>query len=262
MRSATDLASICARRSSFRACILRIQHTYDRFSAHLMQSLPNFAYAVVAAGFGSHATNRRSDQGPQSLLAAALSSRVNFEHGIQFNAWKPPPALELRVTAVGVKVPSRASPRSRHVVRGNSASSNTSRPHTAASASSVSLHGFIASDDGGSSAYSDSSDAEVDARSAVEGRRQGRRLSGSVHFSDSSPVQRRPQTSSAPGSDSRKEVQSIRRFHDQTSSARALSTSALLRALSESQQHAYPLQVVIQILLFYFTICIQYSASA
>ncbi len=114
------------------------------------------------------------------------------------------------------------------------------RPRTAASASSASLHGFIASDDGGSSAFSDSSDVEAEAKSSSERRRP----STSVHLSSMTPVQRRPLTSFAPGSDPGSDARSLKRFNEQTSSARGVPTAALLHAFSRNRTNTSMFQVL------------------
>ena len=237
MRSAADLASICARRSSYRARISLPQHSQVHFPPFLLQSLPEFALDAASAGITEHgASSPLSKVLHESALPAAA---VKFEAGIQFNAWNLHVPFERPVTGTQASLKS-ASPANLAVTDGKGSNGRISRPRTASSASCASEHGFIASDDGGSSAFSDSSDMELDAQSSVEGRRSP----ASARFIKRSEiVPHRPHTSSAHGSDSSSDVGSFRRFRVQTSSAQALSTAALLRALSSSLPIVNSLQV-------------------
>ncbi len=207
------------------------------FPPFLLQSLPDFALDAASAGI--------TEQGASSPLSKVLhesalpAAAVKFEAGIQFNAWKLHAPLERPITGTQVSLKS-ASPAHPAVTDGKRFSSSFSRPRTASSATGASVHGFIASDDGGSSAFSDSSDMELDEQSSVEGRRSP----GSARFIKRSViVPHRPHTSFAHGGDSSSDVGSFRRFRVQTSSAQALSTTALLRALSSSLPIVNSLQV-------------------
>jgi hypothetical protein len=241
MRNAADLASICARRSSCRACVLLPQHSQVRFPPFLLKSLPDFAHDAASAGFTERsASNLLSKVLHESSLPAAA---VKFEAGIQFNVWKLHASLERPITGTQAGFKSASSA---HLAVADSkiSSPSISRPLTASSASCASVHGFIACDDGGSSAFSDLSDAELDAKSV-----EHRRSPASARFNTSSvSVPQRPHTSSAPGSDSSSELRSFRQFRVQTSSARALSTTSLLRALSGSLPIANLLQVALSLL--------------
>ena len=239
MRSAADLASICARRSSYRARVSLPQHSQVHFPPFLLQSLPEFAHDAASAGITEQGTSS-----PLSKVSHESAAAVKFEAGIQFNAWKLHVPVERPITGTQASFKS-ASPAHPAVTDSKTSSSSTSRPRTASSASCASVHGFIASDDGGSSAFSDSSDMELDAQSSVEGRRSP----ASARFIKRSViVPHRPHTSSSHGSDSSSNVRSFRQFRVQTSSAQALSTTALLRALSSSLPIVNSLQVTLSLL--------------
>ncbi len=223
-RVAADLAAICARRSSYRARILHLQHGRILSPPFLMRSLSDFAFDAATSSFGEH------DEAKVALPPVTF----NVKFGIQFNAWKPHPSMELHVHKIGAEISSQTN---RVVASTNSCNS---RPRTATSVSSASISGFIASDDGGSSAFSDSSEADLDLQTMANVRRS----SASLRFSGRAPVQRRPQTSSSHYSESRSDARSLKQFRDQTSSARALSTAALLQALSCRQSNTNALHVV------------------
>ena len=249
VRDSTDLASICARRSCYRARTLLQQNNRLHFPAFLLQSLPQFAFDAIAAGFSKQDSAKML---ADALTVSASAAAFRIAAGVQFNAWKPLPSTTLHVLQTGYTISDRVhvmnmlrSSRSRSTPNNNTAFSYSTsiagdaRPRTAASATSVSLHGFIASDDGGSSAFSDSSDVEAEAKSSSEHRRP----STSVRFSSVTPVHRRPHTSSAPGSDPGSDARTLKRFHEHTSSARALPTQALLHAFSRNRSNTSMLQV-------------------
>jgi hypothetical protein len=239
VRDAADFAAICARRSSYRARILHSQHDQILSPPFLMQSLSDFAFVAATTGIGEH------DEANMSPRPATF----NVKFGLQFNVWSPHPSTEVHVLKAGAEISSQSS----RVVSSSKVNSSSSRPRTATSVSSASVNGFIASDDGGSSALSDSSDAEFDPHTMAKVRRS----SASLRFSDRSPTQRRPHTSSSHYNESRSEARSLRQFREQTSSARALSTAALLQALSCRQSNSNVLQVVI--VSFHFIVGIFHS---
>jgi hypothetical protein len=246
LRDAADLASICARRSSYRARILYLQHSRIFHPSFLMQSLPDFAHDAATDTEGTPTALGEQDDAQKALNASSSYSQqatVEFKFGIQFNAWKPQllcqtqnPTTELQFQQAGIGISSRGQ---LAVARSSKSNSCSRRPRTATSVSSASLHGFIASDDGDSSAFSDSSDVEFDVRSSSEVRWNP----VSLHFSDRYSVPRRPHSSSAAGCDASIDARSLKQFHNQTSSARTLSTAALLRALSSSRSSATSLKV-------------------
>jgi hypothetical protein len=222
VRTAVDFASICAGRSSYRARSLHSKPSRPQYLYFLHQTLPDFARDAAGFGVGIH-----SGTAPQSLHAAQPFGAGHGGANIQFNAWKPHYSSEMRLIEPGFHV----STGQRQPVASSRRYSSGSLPRVPAPDLSSSFHGFIASDDGGSSAFSDSSDVEVDARSSVNARlspasaRSGGRLS----------AQRRPHTSSGLVGDANSDSRSLRPFHEQTSSARSLSTAALLRARGQRQ---------------------------
>jgi len=209
---------------------VHLKPSRPQFLYFLNQTLPDFARDAAGFAVGIHIGTA-----PQSLHAAQPLGAGHGGANIQFNAWKPLYSSELRLIEPGFHV----STGQRQPVASRRRCSSGSLPRAAAPDLSSSFHGFIASDDGGSSAFSDSSDVEVDARSSVNARlspasaRSGGRLS----------AQRRPHTSSGLVGEASSDSRSLRLFHEQTSSARSLSTAALLRALSSSEPNGKPLQV-------------------
>lgn len=222
MRTAADFASICARRSSYRARTLRSKKSCARFLYVLRRSLPDFV--LDAAGYRAGSLSRKFTNKSISM------EQPDAKKFVLFNAWKPNASVERR-----------SIERSVHVARAyrEPAARGGSVPRTAASESASSLCGFIASDDGGSSAFSDSSDVEVDTRSSVKNRR----VQTSAHSSGVASALRRPHTSSGLVGEAKSDSRSLRHFHDLTSSAKSLSTAALLRTLSDNQPFMKPLRV-------------------
>jgi hypothetical protein len=168
---------------------------------------------------------------------AEQPSASDLETSIRFNAWRPHVSLERRTVERGVHV----SASRRQPAASSSSTSNSSGglPRTAASDSASSLYGFIASDDGGSSVFSDSSDIEANARTSLKNRR----LPSAERCSSRVPAQRRPHTSSGLVGEGKNASRYLRLFEEHTSSARALSTAELLRTLGDKQPNVKPLQV-------------------